>query len=53
MSSDRNSLPRLHMQNLDRLSKGSGDAVGKFGFNTSTCCGYLSMSNEWTDDWVV
>ena len=27
--------------------------VDKFGFYTSTCCGYLEQDNTWKDTWVV
>jgi len=26
--------------------------VGKFGFDVTTCCGFLPLNNEWSDDWV-
>ncbi|KAK3744970.1 hypothetical protein QZH41_008501 [Actinostola sp. cb2023] len=46
-------LARLHLYNLDKLNKGDSDAVTKFGFHTTTCCGYISMSNEWSQDWLT
>ncbi|GIY84200.1 ketosamine-3-kinase [Caerostris darwini] len=26
--------------------------VDKFGFHTTTCCGYIAQVNTWKDDWV-
>jgi len=48
----------LHNEELGRregrLKEGSGEEyVEKFGFHTTTCCGYLAQDNSWTDDWVV
>ena len=26
--------------------------ISKFGFHTTTCCGFLPLNNEWCQDWV-
>ncbi|KAK2179675.1 hypothetical protein NP493_477g00038 [Ridgeia piscesae] len=53
-------LARMHLHNEElgrregRLKEGSGEEyVEKFGFHTTTCCGYLAQDNSWTDDWVT
>ncbi|XP_075034277.1 ketosamine-3-kinase-like [Mixophyes fleayi] len=55
----------LHNQRLkERMAKESGivgkgpgqsdvQYIGKFGFHTVTCCGYLPLVNDWQDDWVT
>ncbi|NP_001086297.1 fructosamine 3 kinase related protein S homeolog [Xenopus laevis] len=55
----------LHNQRLrDKLDKESGfvgkgpgqseiQYVDKFGFHTTTCCGYIPQVNDWHDDWVT
>ncbi len=39
------------------VHKGEEDSgaqyVSKFGFHTTTCCGYLPQDNTWENDWVV
>jgi len=30
----------------------SDEAVKKFGFNVTTCCGFLPLNNDWNEDWV-
>ncbi|XP_031551452.1 ketosamine-3-kinase-like isoform X2 [Actinia tenebrosa] len=45
-------LARLHLHNIEKLNKGDSDAVSKFGFTGATCCGYISLTNEWKDDWM-
>ncbi|XP_068678289.1 ketosamine-3-kinase-like [Montipora foliosa] len=50
-------LARLHLNNIEKLKKAESGkdqdskAVDKFGFLTTTCCGYLAQNNEWHDDW--
>lgn len=44
---------RLHLHNIEKLNKGESDAVSKFGFPGATCCGYISLKNEWKDNWMV
>ncbi|XP_054616161.1 ketosamine-3-kinase isoform X1 [Dunckerocampus dactyliophorus] len=60
-------LADLHLHNKKQLEKvrkeqqtvgkGAGQPEGayvdKFGFPTTTCCGYLPQENEWQDDWVT
>ncbi|KAI0215910.1 Fructosamine-3-kinase [Lamellibrachia satsuma] len=56
-------LARMHLHNEElairdgKLSSLAGDSgeehVDKFGFHTTTCCGYLAQDNTWTDDWVT
>nr|XP_057904285.1 ketosamine-3-kinase [Doryrhamphus excisus] len=60
-------LADLHLHNKKQLEtvhkeqqtvgKGAGQSEGayveKFGFSTTTCCGYLPQENEWQDDWVT
>lgn len=36
-------IANLHLHNNE---------IDKFGFHTSTCCGYIPLNNEWCDDWV-
>ncbi|KAM9393530.1 ketosamine-3-kinase [Pholidichthys leucotaenia] len=59
-------LADMHLHNkreLEKLNKeqqtvgkGAGQtevaAIEKFGFSTTTCCGYLPQENEWESDWV-
>uniref|UniRef100_T1IJZ4 protein-ribulosamine 3-kinase n=1 Tax=Strigamia maritima TaxID=126957 RepID=T1IJZ4_STRMM len=42
-------MARLHLQNLD---ENRDDYVSKFGFHTTTCCGYLPLNNTWNNDWT-
>src|ERR1700684_1763495 len=60
---------RLHLHNqkrLDQLKKqecnvtkseapttNSPSPVTKFGFDIPTSCGYISMNNEWCDNWTT
>ena len=47
---------RLHLHNINLLKNspsGSEDAVMKFGFNTTVCCGKIPIDNTWNEDWVV
>ncbi|KAM9783537.1 ketosamine-3-kinase [Syngnathus typhle] len=57
----------LHLHNKRQLEKVSkeqhtvgkgagqreGTYVDKFGFPTTTCCGYIAQENEWQDDWMT
>ena len=29
------------------------EPITKFGFHTTTCCGFLPLDNTWNSDWVV
>ena len=31
----------------------SGGYVDKFGFQVTTCCGFIPQDNSWADDWPV
>ena len=51
----------LHNQKLVRDQSKADSFVGvsdsprgvtKFGFDVTTCCGFLPLNNEWNDDWV-
>ena len=55
---------RLHLHNEEQaklLTKCSGSVhqpdgveyVERFGFHTTTCCGYLPQDNAWEHDWLV
>ncbi|XP_072771906.1 ketosamine-3-kinase-like isoform X1 [Nerophis lumbriciformis] len=58
-------LAELHLHNkrqLEKVSKeqqtvgkgaGQSEYVDKFGFSTTTCCGYIAQENDWQDDWVT
>lgn len=60
-------LADLHLHNkkqLEQLNKEQqtvGKGVGhleapvveKFGFDVTTCCGYIPQVNDWQDDWVT
>lgn len=60
-------LADLHLHNKKQLEKNNKDqqtvgkgagameveAVDKFGFRVTTCCGYLPQENEWQDDWAT
>jgi len=57
-------LARLHLDNIKQLQNAESEknrigknqdltAVEKFGFPTTTCCGYIAQDNEWHDDWVA
>jgi fructosamine-3-kinase len=43
-------LANLHLHN--RKQEGSSDYVDKFGFEISTCCGFIVQSNGWQSEWV-
>ncbi|KAM9296756.1 fructosamine-3-kinase-like [Gastrophryne carolinensis] len=53
----------LHNQVLQEKMKKKTKIVGKcptdlqpvekFGFHTTTCCGYIPQVNEWQEDWVT
>uniref|UniRef100_A0A5S6QMB9 protein-ribulosamine 3-kinase n=1 Tax=Trichuris muris TaxID=70415 RepID=A0A5S6QMB9_TRIMR len=59
-------LARLHLHNSQLLKKESErkkwvtnrhdeftiEPVTKFGFHETTCCGFIPMDNDWSDDWV-
>lgn len=54
-------IAKMHLQNLllenrsysNIADKPQTEYVSKFGFHTTTCCGYLPQENEWHEDWVV
>lgn len=53
-------LANLHLHNINKIKQENDGRVGsasnsikKFGFHTTTCCGYLPLDNEWCDDWVM
>ena len=58
-------MARLHLHNSElgkrtqqqaaSVHKGEDamEFVGRFGFHTTTCCGYIPQDNTWEDDWVV
>lgn len=58
-------LADLHLYNkrqLEKLNKeqqtvgagqGEFDAVVKFGFGVTTCCGYIPQENDWQENWVT
>ncbi|KAK7789787.1 hypothetical protein R5R35_012337 [Gryllus longicercus] len=54
-------LAALHLHNIELVKHGNPGYVGKeegplpvekFGFHTTTCCGYIPMENEWCDNWI-
>ena len=55
-------LAQLHLNNQEKIKKSVSNSlvgqnhgeepVGKFGFDVTTCCGYLPLQNDWSDDWV-
>jgi len=56
-------LANLHLYNHNRLLKDSQDdsfvgrsdhdrGIRRFGFDVTTCCGFLPLVNEWSNDWV-
>lgn len=54
------SLAQLHLHNQSLLSAACDSSMGnenypiyvsRFGFHTTTCCGYLPQDNSWCDDW--
>ncbi|UYV81824.1 FN3KRP [Cordylochernes scorpioides] len=52
------SLARLHLHNMAKLGeqssihKDDNEPVTKFGFEITTCCGYIPLDNSWSDSWV-
>lgn len=51
----------LHNQELVRRSPSTEAFVGrtpedrgidKFGFDVTTCCGFLPLNNDWSEDWI-
>lgn len=55
-------LASLHLHNARKRGDGGGGSVhgsqnesdyeDRFGFGTTTCCGYLPLDNSWHNDWV-
>ncbi|CAL1276696.1 unnamed protein product [Larinioides sclopetarius] len=56
-------LARMHLFNINLQASGSSINksneddeqpvyVNKFGFHTTTCCGFVPQVNSWKDDWV-
>jgi len=55
-------LANLHLFNQEKMKKTDSNSfvgqnrdegiVGQFGFDVTTCCGYLPLQNDWNDDWV-
>nr|XP_039262138.1 ketosamine-3-kinase-like [Styela clava] len=43
---------RLQEQESSYVGKSSSNFVTKFGFDTTTCCGYLPLVNDWCNNWV-
>ncbi|CAK8684900.1 fructosamine-3-kinase-like [Clavelina lepadiformis] len=31
----------------------ASEYVDRFGFHTTTCCGFIPLTNEWKDDWLT
>ncbi|KPP57337.1 ketosamine-3-kinase-like [Scleropages formosus] len=53
-------LADLHLHNQRQkekeeqtVGKAGQKTVDKFGFHTTTCCGYLPQANDWQSDWVA
>lgn len=56
-------FPRLHLHNIslkdvnDSTSLHKDETqlphIDKFGFECTTCCGFIPMPNDWTSDWIV
>ncbi|KAL4659229.1 ketosamine-3-kinase-like [Arapaima gigas] len=56
-------LAELHLHNQRQrerekeeeqtIGKAARQSVDKFGFHTTTCCGYLPQMNDWQSDWVA
>ena len=46
---------RLHLHNISLRSNSEtgSDYVDKFGFNCTTCCGFIPMPNDWEESWTV
>ncbi|GFR28714.1 ketosamine-3-kinase [Trichonephila clavata] len=56
-------LAKMHLFNTTLLTSDSSihksdedeeklSYIGKFGFHTATCCGYIAQVNSWKEDWV-
>lgn len=55
-------LAKLHLFNQDKVNKSAsnsfvgqnqdGRVVDQFGFDVTTCCGYLPLQNDWNYDWL-
>lgn len=43
----------LHLYNLNLAKSNLPGYVSRFGFHTTTCCGYLPLDNTWKDDWIT
>ncbi|XP_073463118.1 ketosamine-3-kinase-like [Aquarana catesbeiana] len=53
----------LHNQRLLKTAQKQGGTIGecsrdlqpveRFGFHTTTCCGYIPQVNEWQEDWAT
>jgi len=43
-------LAKLHLHN--KSLQGTEGYVGRFGFDSETCCGFLPQGNLWREDWV-
>ncbi|CAK8684839.1 unnamed protein product [Clavelina lepadiformis] len=39
-------------KNQSFVGKSSGKYVDSFGFDMTTCCGFIPMNNEWKKDWL-
>ena len=53
-------VAKMHMQNVSLESKSNRitdkaptEYISQFGFQSTTCCGFIPQENEWNDDWVV
>ncbi len=50
---------RLHLHNPSlrqqaaRVGKEGAGYVEQFGFECTTCCGFIPLTNDWNRDWVV
>ena len=53
MFSDRLHLHNLSLETQSLELKEVPTYVDRFGFESSTCCGFIPMPNEWTSDWTV
>ena len=53
-------LARLHLHNISLRTAGdeatpmySDGYVDRFGFSSTTCCGFIPQNNEWACTWTV
>lgn len=51
-------LAKLHLhnntlRNVTTKNESGIEHVNQFGFQTTTCCGYIPQENSWKDNWVV